>query len=101
MKSLTDTQKLMVYSLYHSGEFTITQIAQHLSLKEWQVKESLWDKPEINGIDVVQVELERGKVVQLLVPCYGTLSYNDFSAITDTLFSHYFPTEKNEVVYVG
>lgn len=101
MKTISDAHKLMIYSMYHSGEFTTEQIARHMSIKEWQVKEALWEKPEIAGIDIVPIELERGKVIQVMVPCYGTLSYNDFSIIVDSLFSHYFPTEKNEAVYIA
>lgn len=97
MKRISDIDKRIIQSLFNSGQMAIETIADEYDCSVKMVKLALAEDIKPSCIDRLEIDLGRGKVIILDVPCYGTLSYDDVSTIQDAIFNHYFPGESNEV----
>lgn len=95
--SLTDIDKRIMQSLFNSGQMTMDEIAGHFNTKVNLVKYILTQDIKPSCIDRVEATLTRGEVIYIDLPCYGTLSYDDVSAIQDAIFNHYFPGESQDI----
>lgn len=97
MAYISDIDKRIMQSLFNSGQMTIDEIAEEFKCKINLVKQFLAEDVKPKCCDRVVCQLDRGREVILDLPCYGTLSYNDVTAMIDSIFWHYFPNESQEV----
>ena len=95
--TVSETNKRLIHSLFNSGQLAIDDIAREFNLSPNIVRLILGQELKPKCFDRLPVKL-RKKEVYLDIPCYGTISYEDFNEIVDTMFAHYFPGELNEVI---
>lgn len=97
MAKYSDIDKRIMQSLFNSGQMTPEAIADEYKCKVNFVKQILAEDVKPNCCDRLHVSLPHGREIIIDIPCYGTTSYDDVTAICDAIFFHYFPNDTQEV----